>query len=116
MARIQRFTSRVQADLACSMLRSNGVDARVSSDDAGGLHPDIPFGIGGTVVVVPDEDLELATALLDEEPDGYRGDHELAGTTPGERRGRGALRIGSAVVALAFLLLAITGLIGFYRF
>jgi hypothetical protein len=115
MARIQRFTSRVQADLACSMLRSNGVDARVSSDDAGGLHPDIPFGIGGTVVVVPDEDLELATALLDEEPEGDLGEHGLTGTTP-PRRGRRALRIGSAVVALAFLLLAITGLIGFYRF
>jgi hypothetical protein len=115
MARIQRFTSRVQADLACAMLRSNGVDARVSSDDAGGLHPDIPFGIGGTVVVVPDEDLVLATALLDEEPEGDRGDHGLTGTTP-PRRARRALRIGSAVVALAFLLLAITGLIGFYRF
>lgn len=66
MARIDRFTSRAQADIACGVLRANGLDARVSGDDAGGVHPDIPFGIGGTAVVVPDDELEAATALLDE--------------------------------------------------
>lgn len=66
MARIERFTSRAQADMACGMLRANGFDARVSGDDAGGVHPDIPFGIGGTAVIVPDDELEGAVELLDE--------------------------------------------------
>jgi len=66
VARIDRFTSRTQADIACGLLRANGFEARVSGDDAGGVHPDIPFGIGGTAVIVPDEEFEDATALLDQ--------------------------------------------------
>jgi hypothetical protein len=65
MARINRFMTRAQADLACGLLRSNGVDAIVLADDAGGMRPDIGYGIGGTVVVVPDHQLEHALALLD---------------------------------------------------
>lgn len=67
MARIERFTSRVQAEVACGWLTEQGIDARVSSDDANGVHPDIPFGIGGTAVIVADEQLEQAKALLDEQ-------------------------------------------------
>lgn len=66
MARIERFTSRIEAEMACAMLTANGIDARVSADDAGGVHPEIPFGIGGTAVVVPDDQLEEARELLDE--------------------------------------------------
>jgi hypothetical protein len=65
MARINRFTTRSQADLACGLLRSYGIDAIVLADDAGGMRPDIGYGIGGTVVVVPDDQLEDALALLD---------------------------------------------------
>lgn len=66
MARIDRFVSRADADLACGLLQVHGIDAFVSGDDAGGMRPDIPFGIGGTAVVVADEDLEEALAILDE--------------------------------------------------
>jgi hypothetical protein len=66
MARIERFTSKAEADLACGLLSDNGIPARVSGDDVGGVHPDIPFGIGGTAVVVPDDRLQHALALLDE--------------------------------------------------
>lgn len=67
MARIERFTSRVQAEVACGWLTAQGIDARVSSDDANGAHPDIPFGIGGTAIVVPDGQLAEASSLLDEQ-------------------------------------------------
>ncbi|GGI06466.1 putative signal transducing protein [Egicoccus halophilus] len=67
MARIQRFTSRTEAELARSALESEGIAAYVSGDDAGGLHPEIPYGVGGTAVVVPDEDHARALALLDEQ-------------------------------------------------
>lgn len=65
MARIDRFVTRAEADLACGLLQVHGIAAYVSGDDAGGMRPDIPFGIGGTAVVVPDEDLDDAIALLD---------------------------------------------------
>jgi hypothetical protein len=68
VARIDRFTSRQHAEMACGLLRAHGIEARVSADDAGGVHPDIPFGIGGTAVVVMDEDYDDAIALLDAEP------------------------------------------------
>ncbi len=67
MARIDRFTSRVEADIACGLLRVHGIDAFVSGDDAGGVRPDIVFGIGGTVIVVPDDQLDDALALLDDD-------------------------------------------------
>jgi hypothetical protein len=74
MARIDRFTSRVQAELARGLLTANGFDAIVLADDAGGNRPEISFGIGGTVVVVPDHQLEAALALLDTVADAPFGD------------------------------------------
>lgn len=65
MARIERFTSRAEADLACGLLIAHDIDAYVLGDDAGGTRPDIAFGIGGTAVVVPDDQLHDALALLD---------------------------------------------------
>ncbi len=66
MGRFNRFTSKAEAELACGLLRSHGIDAYVSVDDAGGNRPDFAFSIGGTVVVVPDDDHEQAQALLDD--------------------------------------------------
>ncbi len=65
MGRIERFTSRVDAELARSSLEAADIPAYVSGDDMGGLHPEIPYGIGGTVVVVPDERHSEARAVLD---------------------------------------------------
>lgn len=65
MARIRRFTSRVDAEVAVSMLRAHGLQARAVHDDTGGMHPNLAFGQGGSEVVVPDEELGAATELLD---------------------------------------------------
>jgi len=65
VARIDRFTSRIEADLARGLLESAGIAAWVSADDAGGNNPALPFGIGGTVVVVAEDDLADALAILD---------------------------------------------------
>jgi hypothetical protein len=67
VTRIERFASRADAELARSVLEANGIPAYVSGDDAGGLHPEIPYGIGGTAVVVPEERYADAIALLDDE-------------------------------------------------
>jgi hypothetical protein len=44
------------------MLRSNGVPAAVSADDAGGVEP--PLQIGGVRVLVPRSDEVLARQLI----------------------------------------------------
>jgi hypothetical protein len=67
VTRIERFASRADAELARAVLEANGIPAYVSGDDAGGLHPEIPYGIGGTAVVVPEERYADAIALLDDE-------------------------------------------------
>ncbi|GEM_PF-2621392 len=69
MGRIDRFMSRTEADLARTVLEDAGIPAYVSGDDAGGLHPEIPFGVGGTAVVVPDDRHREACDVLDLELD-----------------------------------------------
>lgn len=91
MARIRRFSSRVDAEVAASMLTACGIDARVVNDDTGGMHPNLAFGHGGSEIVVPDDQLEEATALLDERdavrPATAPDDQPVAaGTGPGWRR------------------------------
>jgi len=99
MARIRRFSSRVDAELAASMLTARGIDARVVNDDTGGMHPNLAFGHGGSEIVVPDDQLEEATALLDDR-DGHgrqapAPDDEPApaGTGPGWRRAGAVLLV-----------------------
>lgn len=70
MATIDRFTSRAEAELACGLLSAHGIEAFVRGDDAGGAYPQLPFGMGGMVVVVPDECLEEARELLDADDPG----------------------------------------------
>jgi len=65
VATIDRFSSRAEAELACGLLSSHGIEAYVRGDDAGGAYPQLPFTMGGMVVVVPDERLEEARDLLD---------------------------------------------------
>lgn len=103
MARIRRFTSRVDAEVAVSMLRAHGLDARAVHDDTGGMHPNLAFGQGGSEVLVPEDQLAEATALLDaaavttaaEIPDD--GPADLA-------RDRVALRMGAFLLALGLVL------------
>ena len=55
-------TSRIEAELIVGMLRSNGLRAVVSADDAGGQEP--PLQIQGVRVLVPPSDEAPARQLL----------------------------------------------------
>jgi Putative prokaryotic signal transducing protein len=57
-------TSRTEAELIVGMLRSNGVRAAVSADDAGGQDPQLQ--LQGVRVLVAPEDEALARQLLAE--------------------------------------------------
>jgi hypothetical protein len=54
--------SRIQAELIAGMLRSNGVRAVVSADDAGGLEPQLQFQ--GVRVLVARSDEASARELI----------------------------------------------------
>jgi hypothetical protein len=54
--------SRVAAELIAGLLRSNGLTAVVSADDAGGLEP--PLQIQGVRVLVTPSDEALARQVL----------------------------------------------------
>ena len=56
--------SRIEAELIVGMLRSNGVRAIVSADDAGGQEP--PLQVAGVRVLVPRSDESPARQLLAE--------------------------------------------------
>jgi hypothetical protein len=58
-----RPPSAVEASLIAGLLESNGIAARVSADDAGGLEPQWQLTEGVAVLVAP-EDMEAALALL----------------------------------------------------
>ena len=56
-------TSRTEAELIVGMLRSHGVSAAVSADDAGGQYPQMQFD--GVQVLVAAADEASARRLLD---------------------------------------------------
>lgn len=70
---IKTFANRSEAALAKSVLESNGIQAFVSADDAGGMGPETGFTTGGAKLFVLQDDVDAALALL--------GD---AGILPGE--------------------------------
>lgn len=59
--------SRIEAELIAGMLRSNGVRAVVSADDAGGLEPQLQFQ--GVRVLVTPSDETSARQLIASAPD-----------------------------------------------
>ena len=89
------------------MLNASGIDARVVNDDTGGMHPNLAFGHGGSEVVVADEQLEEATALLDDATFASDGDApSRADDGPAQLTVRQLwLRVGA--VLLVALLLAV---------
>src|SRR5262249_59697192 len=59
---IGRFATRGEAEVAQGLLAAAGVDATVSSDDAGG---GVSFGLsGGAQLLVDEADVEAASELL----------------------------------------------------
>jgi hypothetical protein len=58
--------SRQEAELIVGMLKSHGVRAAVSADDAGGV--DLALQAQGVRVLVPEADAHKARTLLQDEP------------------------------------------------
>ena len=67
---IETFSSRAVAELAAGLLESEGIEALVMADDAGGLYPMLQF-IRGVRLLVAKEDAAQAREILHQplEPD-----------------------------------------------
>ena len=70
LVKIASYGSRTQAEMMVELLRNEGIDAIVEVDDAGGLRPDVPMGMGGAKVLVRPEDEDRARVVLEHGGDG----------------------------------------------
>jgi hypothetical protein len=57
--------NRLEANAITAMLQANGLDAVLSTDDAGGARPDVGF-VQGTRVLVRSSDEDDARRLIDD--------------------------------------------------
>jgi len=62
---VAQASSTIEAQLIVGMLEANGIRARMSADDAGGLEPQWQLTEGVRVFVAP-EDVEAARSLVAE--------------------------------------------------
>ncbi len=62
---IGRFSSEFEAQLALAHLTSEGITARMVTDDGGGALPNLTMLTGGVRLIVRSEDSAAAHAALD---------------------------------------------------
>jgi hypothetical protein len=74
-AEVARAGSVSEAHLIAGFLDSNGIEARVSSDDAGGLEPQWQLTNGVRILVAP-EDLDEARRIVAEVESGQESGQE----------------------------------------
>jgi hypothetical protein len=60
---LEKFTSRLEAEMAAGLLEAEGIQAFVSADDAGGTYPPLQY-LGGVRLIVFMEDEPRAREIL----------------------------------------------------
>ena len=60
---VEKFTSRMEADMAAGLLEAEGIYALVLADDAGGTYPPLQY-FGGVRLIVLAEDEARAREFL----------------------------------------------------
>jgi len=61
---IKSFNNRAEAELARGLLETQGVEAIVYADDAGGMRPHLMMGMGGARLMVIKNDEKRAKNIL----------------------------------------------------
>jgi len=66
---LETFASRIEAEMAAGLLESEGVEAMVMADDAGGAYPMLQFIRGVRLMVYREDEARAREILKDmEEP------------------------------------------------
>lgn len=60
---IEKFTSRIEAEMAAGLLESEGIEALVLADDAGGFYPMLQFIRGVRLLVAPEDEAQAREIL-----------------------------------------------------
>ena len=68
MKELQSFSTRTEAEMACDILKNNGITSMVKSDDCGGMRPALAFSTGGYIVYVEEKDYTSALQLIASTP------------------------------------------------
>jgi hypothetical protein len=58
-------SNRIEGDLVAGLLQSEGIDARVTADDAGGQEPQLQLQSGAQVLVAPADEARAREILAD---------------------------------------------------
>ncbi len=74
LVEVDRFTSRVEADIVRWRLEAAGIRAIVSADDCGGFRPELLFSMGASVLVAADDLDRAREELAHDEPANERND------------------------------------------
>jgi|SanBayMetagenome_1026888.scaffolds.fasta_scaffold07359_4 hypothetical protein len=66
---IRRFDTYVPAHIALAKLRESGIDAHLQDEHTVTIDPLLSLAVGGIKLLVPNEEIEKAEKLLQEEPE-----------------------------------------------
>ena len=62
---VEKFTSRMEAEMAAGLLEAEGIQAFVSADDAGGAYPQLQYLRGVRLIVFPEDETRAREILED---------------------------------------------------
>ncbi|MFW6127055.1 MAG: DUF2007 domain-containing protein [Thermodesulfobacteriota bacterium] len=62
---VEKFSTRLEAEMAAGLLESEGIQAFVSADDAGGTYPPLQYLRGVRLIVFPEDEPRAREILAD---------------------------------------------------
>jgi hypothetical protein len=60
---LETFPNRIEAEMAAGLLESEGIEARIMADDAGGAYPMLQFIRGVKLMVAPEDEARAKEIL-----------------------------------------------------
>lgn len=64
---VARYFNIIEGEVACAQLRSEGINAYLKTDNAGGIHPELNFTRGVRLMVLATDE-ERARDVIEAEP------------------------------------------------
>ena len=62
---VEKFSTRMEAQMAAGLLEAEGIYAFVSADDAGGAYPPLQYVGGVRLIVLPEDERRAREILAD---------------------------------------------------
>lgn len=62
---VERFSTRLEAEMAAGLLEAEGIQAFVSADDAGGAYPPLQYVRGVRLIVFQEDEIRAREILAD---------------------------------------------------